>query len=98
MATRITLEAPSVASLVRQIVELDHETRAVITATENGRPWAMLDLSPATDTQRSVFPLDAAGVRGDTRRRSHAGVMFSRSNARDALSLVIERARRMGRA
>jgi len=98
MSEVITLEALSVASLAHQLAELDHETRATVVATENGTPWARLDVSPMTDTHRAVFPLDANGVRGDTSKRGQAGVMATARDGFSALSVVIERARRMGRA
>ena len=93
-----SVEAPSAASFARQLAELDHETRAFITATENGHPWATVEVSPSTNHQRSAFPTSLSGVRGDTRKRGQSGVMFNASNARDVLPIVIERARRMHRA
>lgn len=96
MATKITIEALSPASLCRQIADMPHETRAVVTATENGKPWAVLDISPLTDTKRSAFPLAAGGWIGDTRKRSESGVMFGAGqDGAHALSLVVNRAAKM---
>lgn len=93
----ITLEALSVASFATQLAELAHETRAVVTATENGTEWARVEVSPMTDTYRSVFPLDAQGIRGDTRKRGHLGVMATERDGFSSLPVVIERARKMFR-
>lgn len=89
----MTVEAPSAAAFARYVLDLAHETRADITAAENGRVWARLSVSPMTDFQRAAFPLDRDGVRGDTRKRGQSGVMFTRD--RGPLLTVIERARRM---
>lgn len=90
----LTIEAPSVAAFANALQSLEHETRATVTATERGKPWAVVNIAPATDTRRSVFPLDRHNVRGDTRKRGQSGVMFT---ARDtsALHTVIQRAARM---
>ena len=93
----ITIEALSPASFARQLAELDHETRATVVATENGYPWARVEVSPMTDTYRAVFPLDHNGTRGDSRKRGQAGVMTTARDGYATLPLVIERARRMGR-
>jgi len=99
MSARIELEAVSVASFARQLAELDHELYAVVTATENGQPWATVEISPCTDTARSAFPTYLSGIRGDTaRRRAHQGARFPIESAEYALARVIERARRMHRA
>lgn len=95
---RIELEAVSVASFARQLAELDHETRAVVTATESGVPWATVEISPLTDARRSAFPTYLSGIRGDTRKRGQSGAHFTKWAAADVLSTVIERARRMHRA
>lgn len=96
-AERITVEAPSVAAFAHALAALPHETYAVVTATENGTPWASVQVSPSTDTQRAVFPVDAYGVRGDTRKRGQSGVLVSGTNGYGwhALPSVINRARRM---
>ena len=94
----ITVEAPCVAAFVTTLNGMDHETRAVVTATENGHPWAHVHLSPMTDTLRAAFPVDAYGVRGDTRKRGQSGVTVGRDGATRALSVVVERARRMALA
>lgn len=91
---RITVEAPSVAAFAHALAELDHETRAIVTATEHGTPWAAVDVSPMTDTARAVFPTDLDGIRGDTRRRGQSGVMV-RGRAETPLVTVVDRARRM---
>lgn len=93
---RITIEAPCSAAFAQALSALDHATHAVVTATENGAPWAVVRVSPLTSSQRSAFPCYPDGVSGDTRKRSQAGVMFGgpAGDAR-ALPLVIERARRM---
>lgn len=72
----IMIDALSVASFARQINDLDHETRGIYAACENGQVWAVLDVSPMTDTMRAVFPCDANGNRGDTRKRGQSGVMW----------------------
>lgn len=90
----LTLEAASPASLARQLVELDHETRANVTATYNGEPWARLDIKPTTDTARSIFPTGPTGVRGDTRKRGQSGVMIQGTDTA-AILTVINRARKM---
>jgi len=87
------VEALSVASFSRQINDLDHETRGAFAACENGQVWAVLDVSVMGDTWRSAFPCDANGIRGDTRKRGQAGVMWR--TGEDALRLVINRSRRM---
>lgn len=89
---QIIVEAPSVAAFSRVLAELDHELRAIVTATENGRPWATVEVSPLTDSTRAFFPTSRDGVRGDTRRRSEAGVIVRADGA--ALPTVIQRARR----
>lgn len=91
----ITIEAPSVAAFAHALTALDHETRANVTATEHGTPWARVDVSPMTDTTRAVFPTDGDGFRGDDRKRGQAGVMLTPSNAATALPVVVNRARRM---
>lgn len=92
------LEAKSVAAFTNALEALDHETRATITATEAGEPWATVTVSPMTNTRRSVFPnyLDTT-TRGDTRKRGQSGVHYVAGSAesRHALVTVIERARRM---
>jgi hypothetical protein len=93
----ITVEALSPAAFAHSLAALDHETRAVVVATENGQPWARVDIAPMTDTRRAVFPLDSHGVRGDTRKPSCSGVMVTKGNPQ-ALFVVIERARRMHNA
>ena len=94
----LTIEAKSVAALSRAIQELDHETRARITATENGAPWAYLTVSPMTDTMRSVFPnLNGSGALGDTRKIGQSGVAYRANEAAHALAVVINRAIRMAR-
>lgn len=93
MTTTITVEAASTAAFADVLAALDHETRAVVTATHNGTPWATVEVSPLTDTARSVFPTDRAGVRGDTRRRGQSGAIFR--DDRHPLVVVIDRARRM---
>ena len=95
MTTMITLEAPSIAAFAHALAELDHETRAVVTATEHGTPWAAVEVSPMTDTYRAVFPTDLAGARGDTRKRGQAGVMATARDGWRTLPLVIGRARRL---
>lgn len=94
----ITIEALSAASLARQIDALDHETRAQIVATENGAPWAYLDVSPMTDTRRSVFPNYEGNFRGDMRKAGQSGVHFVTGAGSHELSVVINRAARMARA
>ena len=88
------IEALSPASAARQILALDHETRGVVTLTENGTPWAHVEVSPMTNTMRSAFPVDSHGVRGDTRKRGQSGVMFGKRDT-DALILVLRRAQKM---
>lgn len=96
MAVKITVEALSAASLCRQIADMPHEIYAIVTATENGKPWAVLDVSPLTDSKRSAFPLAAGGWVGDTRKRSESGVMFGAGQeASHALSVVVNRAAKM---
>jgi hypothetical protein len=94
----ITVEAPCLAAFVTALTGMDHETHAVVTATENGRPWARVELSPMTDTLRAVFPVDAYGLRGDARKRGQSGVVVGTGNATAALSVVVNRARRMAAA
>lgn len=98
-STCSTVEALSVASFVNHLATLPHETRATITATEHGAPWATVTISPTTDTARSVFPcyLNSSTI-GDTRKRGQSGVMVQFGNPTDALRLVVERARRMAAA
>ena len=97
MAQRTTVEAPSVAAVVAALAALPHETRAVVTATENGAPWAHVEVRPLTDTSRSAFPVCAEGVRGDTRKRGQSGVIVGPGSSDRALRVVVERARRMAR-
>jgi hypothetical protein len=98
MTTTIALEALSPASLLAQIIDMPHDTRAEIIATENGTEWARLRISPMTDSARSVFPLMPCGVTGDTRKAGESGVIVSpnvSTDMRRALSTVINRAARM---
>lgn len=83
---------------------MPHETRAVISATENGRVWAILEVSPLTDSARSVFPLIpngwGGGHYGDTNKKSESGVIISnyvKTDKRHALSIVVSRAATMHR-
>lgn len=94
---KITIEAKCSADLVRQVAQLDHETRAIIQATENGREWAVLEVKPMTDTVRAAFPLFANRMRGSDRKRGEAGVMYAGHFGSDSLSTVINRARKMHR-
>jgi hypothetical protein len=91
----ITIEATCVAELKRQIIELDREAKAIIRASHDGQEWAVLRVSPLTDTARSAFPLDHLGQSGDDRKRGQAGVIFSGAFGDDNLVTVINRARRM---
>ena len=100
---RLTIEAPSVAALARALGDLAHETRAIVTATERGNPWAVVDISPMTDSARAIFPCypdpDFGGFRGDTAKRGQSGVIvYSGRDNSHALTTVIERARRMCRS
>lgn len=92
------VEALSVASFAQMLADLDHETRAIVTATENGEPWAHVSITPMTDTVRSVFPVHASGAIGDTRKVGQCGVMVRGESSRGHLVTVVERARRMARA
>ena len=61
---------------------------------EGGRPWATLDVSPD-----AVFPMwpGVPPFRGDTSKRGQSGVWIGamQSDRRHALTLVINRARKM---
>lgn len=97
----LTVEALSAASLASQVAALPHGTSAYVTATEHGTPWAVLRVSPLTDTRVSVFPLiptsGGKGITGDSRVKGQAGVHYPHGGADTAtfLRVVIERARRM---
>jgi hypothetical protein len=97
---RLTVEAPSLAAFSAHLAAMPHETRANVTATEHGEPWATVTISPLTDTRRSVFPnyLQSTAV-GDSRKRGQCGVSFTDNPAErsHALAVVIERARRMAK-
>lgn len=97
MAEALTVEALSVAAFATALANMPHETRANVTATERGEPWACVSVSPMTDTARAVFPLYADGVRGDTGRRvGHRGATV-RGPLDQGYRVVIERSRRMFR-
>lgn len=93
----LTIEAPSVAAFVHALAALDHDTRAYVVATENGTPWAQVDVSPLTDSHCSAFPNYIGAGRGDTRKRGESGVMWTTRDT-SPLSVVIQRALRMARA
>ena len=97
----ITIEAKSVAAFTQALAALPHETRADVTATEAGTPWATVDISPMTDTTRAAFPNYLTGGRGDAERRTgHMGVVLygGRTDNSHALGVVVNRARKMARA
>lgn len=94
----LTIEAKCQAAFAVALIALDHETRAIVTATENGRPWASVRVSPSTDTKRAVFPVNRNGTGGDTERHVSArGALvpshIDNVNVRGALAVVIDRAR-----
>jgi hypothetical protein len=98
--TRVTeVPALSPASFSAYLAELPAETRGDYVATEHGRPWARVSVGPYGSLSLAVFPVGAAGERGDTRKRGQAGVVLSLTSSssarRDAALLVIGRARRM---
>jgi len=95
MTESLTLEALSPAALAHALAALPLETRATVTATEGGTPWAVMHIAPLTDSARSAFPLDRNGVGGDTRKRGQSGAIVRHADSSAALSVVIERARRM---
>lgn len=100
MKPQITIEAKSPAAFAHEIDQLPADTDAFVTATENGQPWAILEVGQMTGTRRSIFPCRPipvyGGVRGDTRKRGEAGVHYSISEKRSKeLSVVISRAARM---
>ena len=96
---RITVEALSIAAFVRALAALDHETCAIVTATEHGDAWATVSIAPLSSKLRSVYPTYLDGTPGAAHVQSHGGVMV-RCDA-DPLStgvqlaVVVERARRM---
>lgn len=95
MTEHLRVEALSTAALVRFLRDLPHDGYYDILALENGTPWARLKIKPTTDTLRSVFPLYSSGATGDTRKTGHRGVFIGERIGYDALSTVINRARRM---
>lgn len=94
----ISIEALSVAAFADALAALPHDARAYVTATEHGTPWAIVSVSPMTDTLRAVFPLlpmpNGKGCQGDTRKRGQAGVSY-RTGETGHVRTVVERARRM---
>lgn len=96
---RITTEALSVAAFAGYLASLPHETRANVTATERGVPWATVNVSPMTDTLRAVQPcyLETTAI-GDQRKRGQCGVSYRAQDATTHLPIVVERARRMARS
>lgn len=97
---KLTIEALSPAAFAAALEAMPHETRANVTATEHGIPWATVTISPMTDTTWAVFPCYLTmTAQGDTRKRGQAGVVLYLNDIpttrRHALSVVIERARRM---
>ena len=96
MTTAITLEALCHASAVSLLDDLERETRWDVTLTENGKPWARVQVAPLTDSKRSAFPLTLDGHTGDTRKRGQAGAVVG-PDSRHALSVVVDRAARMAR-
>jgi len=96
MTTVITLEALCHASAVSLLDDLEREAYWDVTLTENGEPWARVEVRPLTDSKRSAYPLTLDGYRGDMKRRGQCGVMVG-AYSRDALALVVERAHRMAR-
>lgn len=93
----IYVEALSVASLATSVLSLPHETRAHVVATENGKPWAEMNITPTTDSARSIFPTLAGCTSiGDSRNSAHNGVMLLGGRDHTAhMRVVIDRARRM---
>ncbi|MDL5351162.1 hypothetical protein [Microbacterium sp. zg-YB36] len=96
MTQKLTIEAKSVAAFATLLADMPHETRATVTATENGTPWATVSIAPTTDTRRTAFPniLGTTAV-GDSRKRGQSGARFTAGEARDALRVVIYRAAKM---
>jgi hypothetical protein len=76
MVDVVTVEAPSVAAFVDHLIGLRPSGRVHYVATENGEPWARVDVSVMGSTRAAVFPVDREGVRGDTARRSQSGVAW----------------------
>lgn len=94
----LSIEAPSVAAAIHAVGSLNHETRAAITFTEHGVPWATVSISPMTDTRRAAFPVYLeTTVTGDSRKRGQCGAHFNAAESRHALRVVIERARKMAK-
>lgn len=84
---------------------IDHLIEYYLTDLPEGQHVTLDTASGRLDAVRngtyvSIFPLGASGLRGDTgRKRGHQGVAFHTFNdtdARHALGVVLNRARRMG--
>lgn len=99
----ITIEAPCTAAAVRAAETHAAGETVRLAFTETGRVWGQITIGQLTDSRSSAMPLYAHGTADMSTKapRGHCGAHWPTGDTaatRHALTIVIERARRMARA